>query len=107
MTFFTLPLARISPVLDFYRSILGCTSIETVQRKYLNHKAASTSNSLPSPQKLELKRKKVAVNWIKKMFALECMLAFPWEWDSKGFVNLNEVGKGYSAFQEKDDLLPI
>ena len=59
------------------------------------------------PQKLEFKRKKVAVNWIKKMFALECMLAFPWEWDSKGFANLNEVGKGYSAFQEKDDLLPI
>lgn len=59
------------------------------------------------PQKLEFKRKKVTVNWIKKMSALECMLALPWEWDSKGFANLNEVGKGYSVFQEKNDLLPI
>lgn len=34
------------------------------------------------------------------MFALECMLAILWEWDHKGFANLNE-GKGYCAFQQK------
>lgn len=37
---------------------------------------------------------------MKKIFALECMLALPWEWDQKDFANLS-AGKGYCAFQQK------
>lgn len=86
-------------MLGFYRTILDCASIQITKQQVPQIRYL--------PPKTRVYEEKGGCKLDQENVCIRMHVGIPMGVGQQGLCKSNEAGKGYSAFQEKDDLLSI